>query len=259
MKLGTNHKKKETTAQKRARTPSVFQIEVTECGAACLSMILKYYGASIPMEEIRYECGVSRDGCSAADIVRAAEVFGLRAKGYRKTLDALREIPVPCILHWNFSHFVVLEGTKKNHAYINDPATGRRKISWEELDAAFTGIVLCFEPTKKFAKREQPSTLAKMIQKRLGMEKGGILFVFLVGLLLVVPGLLLAIFTQAFVDSVLMQGNPSLASGILICIILTYLFQIFFTWIRSYVLAHLRLKLNFFTSGKLLQKMFRLL
>src|ERR1700754_2598641 len=124
------------------RTPTILQMEAVECGAASLAMVLAYHGSWIPLEQLRVACGVSRDGSKASNIIRAADRFGLVAKGYRAEPSALREISMPCIIHWNFNHFVVLEGISGSHAYINDPAMGRRRIDLQELDLAFTGVVL---------------------------------------------------------------------------------------------------------------------
>src|SRR5215813_9456714 len=107
------------------RTPVILQMEAAECGAAALGMILAYYGAWIPLEQLRIACGVSRDGSKASNIIRAARRYGLTAKGYSVEPAALTEIPTPCIIHWNFNHFVVLERIDRKRAYINDPASGR--------------------------------------------------------------------------------------------------------------------------------------
>ena len=137
------------------KVPTIYQMEATECGAASLSMIFAHFGKHIPLEQMRIETGVSRDGCNAGNIMRAAKKFGFECHGYRKELDGLKELPTPCIIHWNFNHFVVFEGFKGKHAYINDPAMGRRKLSIEELDDAFTGIVLTFKPEKTFKKEKK--------------------------------------------------------------------------------------------------------
>ena len=137
---------------KYAKTPTIYQMEATECGAASLSMIFSYFGKNIPLERMRIETGVSRDGCNAGNIMRCAKRYGLNCHGYRKEPSALRTLPMPCIIHWNFNHFVVFEGFKGKYAYINDPAMGRRKLTMEELDDSFTGIVLTFEKTDSFVK-----------------------------------------------------------------------------------------------------------
>lgn len=137
------------------KTPTVFQMEATECGAASLAMIFAFFGKHMPLEQMRIETGVSRDGCNAGNMMRAAKKFGLECHGYRKELNSLIEIETPCIIHWNFNHFVVFEGIKNGHAYLNDPAVGRRKLTIEELDDGFTGIVLTFKITERFEKQKK--------------------------------------------------------------------------------------------------------
>ena len=147
------------------KTPSVFQMEATECGAASLSMIFSYFGKFLPLEQMRIETGVSRDGCNAGNIMRAAKKYGLQCRGFRKEPEALRSLDMPCIIHWNFNHFVVLEGfrtqgrgsKKRDYVYINDPAVGRRRLTPEEFDEGFTGIVLTFALTDAFRKEKKQS------------------------------------------------------------------------------------------------------
>src|SRR6201998_3697821 len=119
------------------RTPTVLQMEAVECGAAALARLLAYYGAWIPLEQLRVACGVSRDGSKASNIVRAARTFGLSAKGFRKEPSDLGGLPLPSILHWNFNPFVVLERLTDHYAFLNDPAEGRRRVTLEELGESF--------------------------------------------------------------------------------------------------------------------------
>ena len=116
------------------KTPIIYQSEACECGAAALAAVLLYYGKYVPLAKLREDTGVSRDGCSAGSIYRASKKHGLSCNGYRKEPKDLKTIKTPCILHWEFNHFVVFEGFKGNYVYINDPAFGRRKLSFEELD-----------------------------------------------------------------------------------------------------------------------------
>ena len=134
-----------------AKVPIVMQLEALECGVASLAMILAYYGKWIPLEQVRADCGVSRDGSNAKNMLRAARSYGLTAQGYRYDTEELRKNgKFPCIVHWNFNHFVVLNGFKKNKAFLNDPARGNYSVSIENFDKAFTGICLMFEPSENF-------------------------------------------------------------------------------------------------------------
>ena len=136
------------------------QMEALECGAACLAMILAYYGKWVPLEQVRGDCGVSRDGASAKNVLRAARSYHMTAKGFRYEPETLRKKgSFPCIIHWNFNHFVVLCGFSKKGALLNDPARGRVTVSWEEFDRSFTGICLMFSPEEGFEKGGSRSSI----------------------------------------------------------------------------------------------------
>src|SRR5215204_4062502 len=150
------------------QTPTILQMEAVECGAAALAMILAHHGAWIPLEQLRVACGVSRDGVSAGNIVKAARLFGLDAKGLRTEPASLPKLPMPCIIHWNFNHFVVLEGIDRGRAFINDPAMGRRRIDMAELDLAFTGVVLALQPTPEFRKVGDKPKGLRLLLRELG-------------------------------------------------------------------------------------------
>lgn len=115
----------------RVKVPTILQMEATECGAASLSMILAHYDLWLPLEKLRQECGVNRDGSKASCIIKAARNRGCTADGYRWNADRLKEVnEFPLIIHWEFNHFVVLEGIIGDVAYLNDPAMGRRTVKW---------------------------------------------------------------------------------------------------------------------------------
>ena len=132
------------------KVPQVMQMEALECGAACLAMILAYYGRWVPLEEVRLACGVSRDGSKAGNVVRAAQSYGLASKGVTCSTEKLRSKTFPCIIFWNFNHFVVLRGFKGKYALINDPAQGQLKVPLDQFEESFTGVVLLFEKTDAF-------------------------------------------------------------------------------------------------------------
>lgn len=240
------------------KTPTIYQMEATECGAASLAMICAYWGKHIPLEQMRIETGVSRDGCNAANILRAGSRFGMETHGYRKKIESLKTLDFPCIIHWNFNHFVVLEGFKGKYAYLNDPAVGRRKLTIEELDDGFTGIVLTFQPTSSFVKEKKEKKILPMIRKRMGNQKAGLIQMFYIGLLLILPGLVLPVLSQVFLDELLGTSGVSWFPQFLTFMSLTVLFQAFLEFYRSRLLLKMQNKLTLFSSKEFLERMFRL-
>ena len=240
------------------KTPTIYQMEATECGAASLSMIFGYFGKYLPLEQMRIETGVSRDGCNAANIMRAAKKFGLECHGYRREPEALREIETPCIIHWNFEHFVVFEGFKGDYAYINDPAVGRRKLSWEDLDDSFTGVVLTFKLTDAFEKEKKPRTSFAFVKERLKGQYGILFKLFYIGLLLVFPGLILPVLSQIFMDDILVAGYTDWLTKLLVFMGALVVLKMGLGYYRSIVLARLNAKMTTLSGYGFLRHMLRL-
>ncbi len=240
------------------RTPTILQMEAVECGAAALAIVLAHYGRWVPLEELRIACGVSRDGSKASNMVRAARRYGLVAKGFKKEPSSLRDLPPPMVLHWNFNHFLVLEGFRKGEVFLNDPATGPRRVSEEELDQAFTGVVLTFEPGPEFQKGGEPPQLLRALKRRLSGAGAALVFVVLAGLALVIPGLVVPVFSKVFLDSVLLEGRrdwlPPLLLGMGLAALLTGLL----TWLQQSYLLRLESKMAVAGSSRFLRHVLRL-
>ena len=174
-----------------AKVPVIMQMEALECGAASLAMVMAYYGKWIPLEQVREDCGVSRDGSNARNVLIAARSYGFIAKGYRfEPEDLKKEGKFPCIIHWNFNHFVVLDGFKGGKAIINDPAGGTKAISMEEFDKAFTGICLMIEPGEDFKPGGKPKSVLKFVRNRLKGAGVAVAFVVICSLISALMGVI---------------------------------------------------------------------
>lgn len=225
------------------RTPTVLQLEALECGAAALSIVLRHYGCYVSLEELRRRCGVSRDGSKATNILKAARSYGLVAKGYKKEPADLREMKLPCIIFWNFNHFVVLEGFDQGRAYINDPACGRRWVTLDEFDQSFTGVVLTAHPGPEFQPTGKPENLYRLAFKHLTTDRPALAFLMLAGLFMILPGLAFPVLTSVFIDRVLLDGDQTWAAGILIGYGLATVLYVLLDWMQRWYLLRFQTKL----------------
>ena len=232
--LSAAAKEKKVRNYRRVKTPTVLQMEAVECGAASLAMILAYYGLFIPLERLRLDCGVSRDGSKAGNILQAARKYGMTAKGYKMEPDNFYARKFPAIVFWNFNHFVVVEGVQKDGVYLNDPGSGPRRVTEEEFDESFTGVVLTFEPGPDFRKGGSKPNLLKSLAARLEGSETALLYVILASLFLVVPGLLIPIFSKIFVDNILVGGMRSWIYPLIWGMGLTALLRGVLTWLQQY-------------------------
>jgi NHLM bacteriocin system ABC transporter peptidase/ATP-binding protein len=243
---------------KRRRVPTVLQMEAVECGAASLCMILAYFGRIVPLEECRTECGVSRDGSKANNVLKAARRYGLEAKGFKHELEDLYALDYPCVLFWNANHFLVLEGFKKGKAYLNDPAQGPRVVTMDELDTSFSGVVLTFKAGADFKPGGEKPSLAHALRRRLLGSETALSFVLLCGLFLVVPGLVIPTFSRIFVDEFLVAGRASIVKPLLLGMAIAIVLQGILTWLQKYFLLRLETKLALSTSATFFNHILRL-
>ena len=194
-----------------AKVPVVMQMETLECGAAALAMVLAYYGKWMPLEQVRLDCGVSRDGASVQNIAKAARNYGMDVQGFARGTDALREIgPFPCIVTWKNNSYVVCCGFKGNHAYINDPAKGSRKITLEEFGRSYQGVCLTFAPTDEFVPSGKRKSTVEFARNRLRGAGAAVAFVALTTLVAYLFEMISPAFTRFFLDHLLTGENSEL-------------------------------------------------
>jgi NHLM bacteriocin system ABC transporter peptidase/ATP-binding protein len=252
-------KKPRRPPRRRAKTPTVLQMEAVECGAAALACVLGYHNRWVPLEELRHECGVSRDGSKASNVLRAARKYGFEAKGYKyEELHDLYALKFPVILFWNFNHFVVLEGFKRNRVFLNDPAQGPRVITHQELDASYSGIVLTFIPGKDFKAGGRRPSLIAALARRLSGSTLPLFYVVLCGLCLVVPGLVIPTFTRVFIDDYLIGGQGWMIRPLLGAMAIAIVVQGILTWLQKHYLLRLETKLALGTSSRFFNHVLRL-
>lgn len=243
---------------KLAHTPTILQMEAVECGAASLAMILAYHGSWLSLELLRSQCGVTRDGSKASNLLKAARRLGLSAKGFKKEPEGLVDLPVPAIIHWNFNHYVVFEGFKDGKAYINDPAEGPRALSLEEFGDAYTGVVLALEPGEEFKKEGEKPGFIKPLRGFLEGEQQGLLYVTLVSFLLIFPGLAIAGLTQVFVDEVLVGTTTSWLAPLMIGLVMVACLDGFLVYLQQKYLLRLETKLGLSMASMFVWRMLRL-
>jgi NHLM bacteriocin system ABC transporter peptidase/ATP-binding protein len=227
----------------RARTPTVLQMEAGECGAASLGIILAYHRRIVPLELLREECAVGRDGAKAGNILAAARRFGLEGEDRRYDPETVAQVPMPVVVAWQSAHFLVLEGFHRGQAYLNDPAEGPRRVSRAEFARGFQGVALIFKPTPDFRPGGEARGLVPGIVRRLAGSRDGLVFALVAGTALLVPGIVVPAFTRIFVDRVLLGGLRNWTGPLLLGMAATALVGLALSTLQGRVLRNLELKL----------------
>jgi len=243
----------------RVKVPTILQMEATECGAASLSMILAHYELWLPLEKLRQECGVNRDGSKASCVIRAARNRGCNANGYRWNADRLKEVgEFPLIIHWEFNHFVVLEGIKGDTVYLNDPAMGRRTVKWDEFRTSYTGVALHVVPNENFKPEGERYNIFKAVAEKLAQDKWAVLFILLLNLGMIIPGLASPVFSQIFLDDILAKKHTDWMFNF--CLAMTFSFVICgtMTWLQAVILTRWQKKLTLADSSSFFWHLLRL-
>ncbi|WP_395166623.1 cysteine peptidase family C39 domain-containing protein [Francisella salimarina] len=248
----------EAVKPKRVRTPTTIQIEAVECGAAALKMILDYYKCFVSIDDLRYSCDVSRDGSKASNIVYTAREYGFESGGLKCELENIVDIELPAIIFWNFNHYVVLEGFNKKFVYLNDPAMGKRRVTWREFDEGFTGVVLTFKPEVSTHRQGKKQSILSSAEQRLRNSYKEIIFFILIGLIGVLLELIWPIYAKTFIDDYLVKGKKDWALPLLWLMSFTALFYIMISYFKSYLLIKFDLKMYTLETSTFIRKLIRL-
>jgi len=219
-------------------------MEAVECGAAALGIILGFFGRIVPLAELRQKCGVSRDGSKASNVVKAARIYGLEAKGFSKSLDAVKKLDCPFIVFWQFNHFLVVEGHDQRTVYLNDPALGHRKVTWDEFDKGFTGVVLEMKPGDDFQSGgSHPSVVGRLWQRMRG-NLSTLVFIAVAGLLMVLPGLAIPVYARVYIDSVIIDSRFDWFRPLIIVMTGTVVLKLVLQAVQQFYMRRLQLSMS---------------
>ena len=242
-----------------ARVPVVMQLEMLECGAASLCMVMQYFHKWLPLEQVRVDCGVSRDGSSAKNILAAARSYGMNAQGWKvEPEDLLEEGPFPLIIHWGFNHFVVLCGFRGKTAIINDPARGRVKVPWEEFDRQFTGVCISIKPTEAFRPEGSKKSVLKYSIERLKGTGTAVAFVVMTTLITSILGIINPAFSRVFIDRLLSGTNPEWLRPFMIAYLSLIAVTVTVAWISRIYSMRIQGKMDAVGSSSYLWRVLRL-
>ena len=244
---------------KVVKVPVILQMEALECGAASLAMVMAYYKKWVPLSEVRAECGVSRDGSNAFNVLEAAKRYGMecRAKAY-KLESLMAKANYPAIVFWNRNHFLVVDGFKGKYAYLNDPARGRVRLPIEEFKKSYCNVCLECKPGKDFVADGKPKSVLDFL--RMGLTGNGrlVALVMLTGALAAVGGVLTPVFSKVFTDKILPGVSDNWFTGFILLLLGVMLFQLFSSMINQLLVLRARGKLAVKANTKFMQHLFRM-
>ena len=250
---------KPTVTKGVAKVPVVMQLEALECGAAALAMVMAYYGKWVPLEQVRLDCGVSRDGSKAKNIFLAAQHYGFDVKAFRFSVESIREKgQFPCIIHWNMNHFVVLDGFKGKYAYLNDPARGTVKVTMEEFDASFTGVTIIPVPSADFEPGGKQKSTLSFARKRLIGAGAAVVFVMLTTAIGYLFGIINSVTLRIFMDRLLTGINREWLYPFISMLALLALIQIIVAWAQAIYSLKINGKMTIIGSTTYMWKVLRL-
>lgn len=250
---------KEPVKKGVCKVPVVMQMEALECGAASLAMILAYYGKWVPLEQVRADCGVSRDGSNARNVLHAARSYGLVAKGYRSEPEYLaKNGQFPCIIHWNFNHFVVLDGFKGNKAVLNDPAQGVVTVPMKTFDESFTGIYLTFEPGENFEPGGKPKSMLAYAKERIHGTEVAVAFVIMTTIITSLISIINSAFSRIFLDRLLTGKNPEWFIPFILSLAGLGIVQLIIAWIQAVYSLRINGKMDVVGSSAFMWQVLRM-
>lgn len=243
--------------KRRVRVPSVLQMEATECGAASLAMVLAHYGRVVPLDQVREACGVSRDGATAKNVVQAARLYGLEPKAYRREPERLKSMQFPLIIHWRFYHFLVVEGYDKDGWFINDPAGGPRKVSEEEFDTSFTGVVIEAKPGPQFEPGGQRPAVLPRLLSAAGNVTPALILATIIAILLIVPTMIQPQLLAAFGNG-LSGAGALMVTGVIVGLLVVFVLQAALQLLQGMISIRFATKVSVRMGATMIERLLRL-
>lgn len=239
--------------QNETKTPVILQMDATECGAAALGSVLAFYGCETSLEALRIHCEVSRHGCRADLMLKAARYYGMEAEAATAEPEDLYEVKLPVIAHWKFEHFIVIERLTPTGIDVNDPAVGRLHISWQAFEEDFTGVILMLTPGPAFKSSKKRFSFFKSIMTRIKEGKQVLLFIFLLSLALIIPGIIIPTFSMIFINQILIEHMHGWLVPLLFGLLVTGLFRAGFSLLQQFIILKMRMALVISSSIAFIQ------